>query len=104
MGKRHKSELIEFILEIAGADRLAAHDIPILVKAGLLRPLGKPGPNAVKYFATAVLAQLREDTHWLGRASDAVMRHWQTKNARREGADGRHASRVDATSIPARSL
>jgi hypothetical protein len=27
------------------------HDIPTLVRAGLLKPLGRPTPNAVKYFA-----------------------------------------------------
>ena len=61
----------------------AIHDIPILVKCGLLKPLGRPPPNAVKYFAAVDLAALREDSHWLSRASEAVIRHWQNKNARR---------------------
>jgi hypothetical protein len=61
----------------------AAHDIPILVRAGLLKPLGRPPPNAIKYFARATLAELQTDPQWLARASDATVRHWQTKNARK---------------------
>ena len=60
----------------------AQHDIPVLVKAGLLKPLGRPKANSIKHFAASQLAQLREDVHWLSRASDAVARHWQTKNGR----------------------
>ena len=59
----------------------AAHDVPVLVAAGLLKPLGHPPPNGVKYFATMTLAQLRDDPQWLARASDAIVRHWQSKNA-----------------------
>ena len=58
----------------------SAHDIPILVSAGLLKPLGHSPSNAVKYYAAVTLAKLREDTLWLGRATDAVVKHWQIKN------------------------
>jgi len=61
----------------------APHDIPILINRGLLKPLGKPPQNGVKYFATAVLGQLRTDANWLSRASYAVVAHWWSKNARR---------------------
>ena len=64
----------------------AAHDIPILVRAGLLKPLGHPPPTAIKYFAAATLTELRNDAQWLARASDAIVRHWQTKNARKTKA------------------
>ena len=33
---------------------LSSHDIPVLVSAKLLRPLGKPVPNAAKWFAGCV--------------------------------------------------
>ena len=62
----------------------AAHDIPALVKAGLLKPLGHPSPNCIKYFAAAELEKLRYDTHWLSRASDATIRYWQSQNARKK--------------------
>lgn len=59
----------------------ASHDIPILVNAGLLKPLGNPQTNAVKYFASATLTELRANTKWLSRATDAITRHWRNKNA-----------------------
>jgi hypothetical protein len=43
----------------------APHDIPILVGAGLLKPLGRPASNGTKYFATATLQELRADVKWL---------------------------------------
>jgi hypothetical protein len=62
----------------------AAHDIPVLVRAGLLKPLGHPPPNGVKYFASATLAGLREDTQWLSRATDTLVKYWKNKNAQKE--------------------
>ena len=59
----------------------APHDIPVLVSVGMLKPLGHPPRNGTKHFATATLQNLREDTNWLARASDAITQHWQTKNA-----------------------
>ena len=59
----------------------APHDIPILVRYGLLKPLGQPPANGIKYFATATLLNLRDDINWLSRASNTVTRHWQTRNA-----------------------
>jgi hypothetical protein len=61
----------------------APHDIPVLVSAGLLKPLGHPPASGTKFFATATLQKLRDDLNWLSRASDAIVRHWQTKNARK---------------------
>jgi hypothetical protein len=57
------------------------HDIPVLVRAGLLQPLVR-SPQAVKYFATVTLTKLREDTPWLKRASEAITKHWRAKNRR----------------------
>jgi hypothetical protein len=56
------------------------HAIPILVSAGLLKPLGKPAPNAVKYFATATLCELKQDADWHSRATKEIMQHWRKKN------------------------
>jgi len=42
-----------------------AHDIPILVSSRLLKPLGNPPPNGIKYFATAELLELAKDRVWL---------------------------------------
>lgn len=38
-----------------------AHDVPVLVAAKLLRPLGNPPPNGIKFFATAELLELAKD-------------------------------------------
>jgi hypothetical protein len=61
----------------------AQHDIPVLVIAGLLKPLGHPPASGTKYFATAALLKLRDDLNWLARASDAIVRHWQSQNGRK---------------------
>ncbi len=51
---------------------------------GLLKPLGGScAAQLIKYFATAELEKLRRNTQWLSRATDAVRRHWERKNARR---------------------
>lgn len=62
-----------------------AHDIPILIQAGLLKPLGHPLPNGVKYFSTSTLARLRDDPQWLSRTTDAVTKHWRNKNTPKIG-------------------
>lgn len=61
----------------------ASHDVPILVAAGLLKPLGHPPHSGTKYFATETLQQIRTDLKWLARASDAIVNHWQNKNGRK---------------------
>ena len=57
------------------------HDIPVLVRAGLLQPLGHPPPNAVKYFATLELMDFAADRKWLSRMCDALYQYWAKKNA-----------------------
>ena len=58
-----------------------AHDIPVLVAAGLLKPLGKPPTTGTKYFATVELEALRNDTRWLAKASDCIVNNWRMRNA-----------------------
>jgi hypothetical protein len=60
----------------------APYAIPIIIRAGLLKPLGHPPRNGVKHFATATLAELRNDPQWLARASDVVIRYCQRKTER----------------------
>ncbi len=59
------------------------HEIPILVAAALLKPLGRPPRNGTKFFATEALEQLRRDEKWLARASDAICEYWRKRNARK---------------------
>jgi len=56
------------------------HNIPRLVEAGLVFPLGHPEDNSVKHFALADLERLRADTKKLSRAMDAVQKGWKHKN------------------------
>ena len=57
--------------------------IPVLVSAGLLKPLGRPTATGSKYFATVELQTLRTDIRWLAKASDAIVNHWRSKNSGR---------------------
>jgi len=57
-----------------------AHDVPVLVLARLLKPLGNPPPNSVKYFATIDILELAKDRTWLAKITNAVSQHWKEKN------------------------
>ena len=57
------------------------HDVPILVAARLLKPLGNPPPNSVKYFAASELLEQVKDRTWLAKITNALNQHWQKKNA-----------------------
>jgi hypothetical protein len=59
------------------------HDIPVLVREGLLTPLGDPPPNAVKYFATVDVLEVAEDREMLGRICAVLTEYWRGKNALR---------------------
>ena len=54
--------------------------MPILVNLGLLKPLGRPTANTVKYFASAEIEVLRNDPKWLAKATDALRHKWKLKN------------------------
>jgi hypothetical protein len=57
------------------------HDIPALVAAKLLKPLGNPPANGIKFFATADVLDNSRDRQWLTRLSATIYQHWQKKNA-----------------------
>ncbi len=60
-----------------------SHDIPILMKARLLKPLGNPTLQSVKYFSLNELEVLRNNRDWYSKACDVLARHWQHKNGRK---------------------
>src|SRR5713101_219239 len=66
------------------------HDIAPLVRAKLLIPLGKPAPNAPKYFAAVEIAERASDSEWLSSATRQLAKHWLRKN-RRKSAQARSA-------------
>jgi hypothetical protein len=56
------------------------HDIPVLVSAGFLSPLGKPVQNSTKYFARCDIDASAENPKWLWKATQVVYDHWKIKN------------------------
>ena len=60
---------------------VAEHDIPVLIRARLLNPLGGPPPNAIKYFASIEVLELAADTGRLSKIRAAIYEHWQVKNS-----------------------
>jgi hypothetical protein len=60
-------------------------DVTILVSAGKLRPLGRPNPNAVKFFSAVELITLLADREWLDEAMKTIGNFWKRKNARCNG-------------------
>lgn len=58
------------------------HDVPILVSSRLLKPLGNPPPNGIKYFCSAEVAELAKDRAWLAKMTHTISQHWQKRNTR----------------------
>ena len=73
-------------------------EIPLLVAAGLLKPLGHPPRNGTKFFATDTLEQFRRDEKWLARASDAICAYWRESNARKAASRNGKVSDVKGNS------
>jgi len=59
------------------------HDMPILVAARLLKPLGNPPPNGIKFFATADILELAGDRNRLAKITIAINQHWHKQNGRK---------------------
>jgi hypothetical protein len=60
------------------------HDIPTLVAAKLLSPLGRPASNAPKYFASIDIQARAEDRDWLSQATRCLARFWNEKNSKKK--------------------
>jgi hypothetical protein len=74
------------------------HDVPILVAARLLKPLGTPPPNGVKFFAAKEVLAQAQDRTWLAKVTNALNQHWQKKNSARRESEG---SGENVTVLPA---
>jgi hypothetical protein len=71
--------------DVAKLLNCTTEDVAILVSAGKLRPLGRPNPNAVKFFSSIELIRLLADRDWLDEATKTIGQYWKRKNARRHG-------------------
>ena len=74
--------------EVACVLNCQPHDIPVLVKVKLLKPLGNPAANGSKFFATADVLEHSKDRNWLVRVTNTLQQHWHNKNARKQAACG----------------
>jgi hypothetical protein len=72
-------------VQVAKLLNCTTEDVALLVSAGKLRALGKPNPNAVKFFSSIELIALLADPDWLDDATKTIGQHWRRKNARRNG-------------------
>ena len=59
------------------------HDVPILIAAKLVKPLGNPPANGIKFFATTEILETAKDRHWLAKVTASIYQHWQKKNQRK---------------------
>ncbi len=71
--------------QVAKLLNCTTEDVAILVSAGKLRALGRPNPNAVKFFSAVELIALLADRDWLDDATKTIGQFWKRKNARRNG-------------------
>jgi hypothetical protein len=62
------------------------HDIPSLVNARLLKPLGNPAQNGAKFFAATDVLEAAKDRTWLVKVTNTISQHWQHENARKKSA------------------
>ena len=70
------------VKEVALLLGFSESDIPVLVVAGQLKPLGKPAPNAPKFFARGEIERLCQDVQWLHQATRCVSQYWKRKRDR----------------------
>ena len=69
--------------QVAWVLNCQCHDVPVLIAARLLKPLGHPPANGVKYFATTLLLELTKDAAWLAKVTDTIHSYWRKKNSRK---------------------
>ena len=61
--------------------------LPFLVRAGHLKPLGKPAQNARKWFATVEIERMSCDHDWLDKAIRIVEKQIQGMNKKQRGKE-----------------
>lgn len=85
--------------KVAEALGLATHNIPPLVRAKLLKPLGNPRRYCVKQFSRDELARNIANHDWLEKVAEAIHRHWRVKNARKRAKLSNGSPVVDNETI-----
>jgi hypothetical protein len=70
--------------QVAALLGIQKHDVPTLIKAKVLKPLGKPACNSVKYFSTEEILEDSRERRWLSKMTDALSSDWSERNARKK--------------------
>src|ERR1017187_3037901 len=73
--------------EAAGIFCWPNYYLPFLVRAGHLKPLGKPAQNARKWFATVEIERMSCDPDWLDKAIRIVEKQIQEMNKKQKGKE-----------------
>jgi hypothetical protein len=71
--------------EVAWVLNCQPHDVPVLVANRMLRPLGNPAANGVKFFAASDVLAASNDRAWLAKMTNTITQHWRNKNCRKLG-------------------
>jgi hypothetical protein len=58
--------------------------VPVLVAGRLLKPLGNPLENSIKFFAALEVLDQVKDRAWLAKVTNALNQHWQKNNANKK--------------------
>jgi hypothetical protein len=82
--------------QVAAVLNCQPSDVRILMAARLLKPLGNPPANSVKFFATLELLELVKDRAWLAKVTNALNQHWAKKNAAKKNVQANDAQNVAA--------
>ncbi len=59
------------------------HALPVLTKAGLVKPVGQPAKNSPRHFSSAEILTLAQDRNFLHRAEIVLSRHWRQRKLKR---------------------
>lgn len=69
--------------QVADLLHCTTDDIAILASAGKMKALGRPKPNAVKYFSAVEVCTLIADRDWLDEMTRTIALYWRRKNENR---------------------
>ena len=80
------------------------HDIPALVTSRLLKPLGNPAQNGIKFFCTADILEVLKDRSWLTKMTNTINQHWHKKNSGKNchtsnGAQNGHSHMLESAEV-----
>jgi hypothetical protein len=75
------------------------HDVPILVSAKLLKPLGNPPQNGIKFFAATEVLELMKDRSWLAKVTNTVSQHWHRKNGRQKSHSDKRTGETQSSPL-----